>query len=197
MAIEEPSYQVLRSADGYELRRYAGYCVAETEVSAPQADVGNAGFRILAKYIFGGNATKASIAMTAPVIQAPSEKIAMTAPVIQQKVIQQGGSAPDRYIVAFTMPAKYTLANLPIPDDKRVRLRAVDDRVVAVRTYRGGWSLSRYGSELKLLRDAMARDGVSPLGEPQWARYNSPFSLPFMRRNEIWLQIDPRHHALN
>jgi hypothetical protein len=185
MAIEEPAYEVIATADGYELRRYPGYCVAETEVTASQEDAGNAGFRILAKYIFGANQAQQSIAMTAPVLQAPAEKIAMTAPVIQQP-----SDVAGRYLVQFTMPAKYTLKTLPTPDDARVRLRAVPDTVVAVRRYGGGWSLKRYAQELEALRAAVARDGLVVHGEPRWARYNSPFSLPLWRRNEIWLTVE-------
>jgi hypothetical protein len=96
--------------------------------------------------------------------------------------------------VQFTMPSKYTLATLPKPNDARVRLREVPDRVVAVRAYSGGWSLKRYEKELVALRAAMQRDGLAAVGEPQWARYNSPFSLPFMRRNEIWIEVAP-HEA--
>ena len=59
-----------------------------------------------------------------------------------------------------------------------------------MRVYRGGWSLASYEKELTGLREAMTRDGLAAIGEPQWARYNSPFSLPFMRRNEVWLQVD-------
>ena len=187
MAIEEPGYDVIGTAAGYELRRYPGYCVAETEVTGSQADVGNAAFRILAKYIFGGNVTQQSIAMTAPVIQAQSETIAMTAPVIQQP-----GETAGSYVVQFTMPSKYTLDTLPKPNDARVRLREVRDRVIAARAYKGGWSLKRYDEELAALRTAIERDGLVAVGEPQWARYNSPFSLPFMRRNEIWLAIRPQ-----
>lgn len=187
MAIEEPSHEVIRKADGYELRRYPGYCVAETEVTDSQAGAGNAGFRILAKYIFGGNESQRSIAMTAPVIQAQSERIAMTAPVMQQP-----SETPGNYIVQFTMPSKYTLATLPKPNDARVRLREVRNRVVAVRAYGGGWSLTRYERELVTLREAIRRDELIEVGEPQWARYNSPFSLPFMRRNEIWIEVAQR-----
>jgi hypothetical protein len=187
MAIEEPGFERVGTREGYELRRYPGYSVAETEVTGSQADVGNAAFRILAKYIFGGNVTQQSIAMTAPVIQAQSEKIAMTAPVIQQP-----GDTPGSYVVQFTMPSKYTLDTLPKPNDARVRLREVPDRVVAARTYKGGWSLKRYEEELAVLRAAMQRDGLVAVSEPQWARYNSPFSLPFTRRNEIWLEIRPQ-----
>ncbi len=185
MAIEEPGYEVVREADGYELRRYAGYCVAETEVAGSQADAGNAGFRILAKYIFGANQSRQSIAMTAPVLQAPSETIAMTAPVTQQP-----SATPGSYIVQFTMPSKYTLQTLPKPNAAEVRLRQLPERLVAVRAYKGGWSLARYDEELAALREALQRDGLVAIGVPQWARYNSPFSLPFMRRNEIWLEID-------
>ena len=185
MAIEEPGYEVVRKADGYELRRYAGYCVAETEVAGSQSDAGNAGFRILAKYIFGANQSQQSIAMTAPVVQAPSETIEMTAPVTQQP-----GATPGTYIVQFAMPSKYSLQTLPKPNDAQVRLRQLPDRLVAVRAYRGGWSLARYDTELAALREAMQRDGLIAISAPQWARYNSPFSLPFMRRNEIWLEID-------
>ncbi len=185
MAIEEPGYEVVRKADGYELRRYAGYCVAETEVAGSQSDAGNAGFRILAKYIFGANQSQQSIAMTAPVVQAQSETIEMTAPVTQQP-----GATPGTYIVQFAMPSKYSLQTLPKPNDGQVRLRQLPDRLVAVRAYGGGWSLARYDTELAALREAMQRDGLIAISAPQWARYNSPFSLPFMRRNEIWLEID-------
>jgi hypothetical protein len=184
MAIEEPSFEPVRKADGYDVRRYPGYCVAEVEVPGPPGQAGNAGFRILAKYIFGGNRTEQSIAMTAPVVQAPSQQIAMTAPVLQQP-----GEAADRYVVQFTMPARYTLATLPQPNDSRVRLREVTNRLVAVRRYGGGWSIARYEQELYALRRALERDGLVVVGEPQWARYNSPFSLPFVRRNEIWIEI--------
>jgi hypothetical protein len=92
--------------------------------------------------------------------------------------------------VQFTMPSKYTLQTLPKPNAAEVRLRELPERLVAVRAYGGGWSLARYDEELAALRAALQRDGRVTTGAPQWARYNSPFSLPFMRRNEIWLEID-------
>ena len=103
---------------------------------------------------------------------------------------QQPGATPGNYIVQFTMPSKYTLQTLPKPNDAQVRLRQLPDRLVAVRAYGGGWSLARYDTELAALREAMQRDGLVAISTPQWARYNSPISLPFMRRNEIWLEID-------
>ena len=55
MAIDEPSYTVVRSAEAFEVRRYEPYLVAETIVSTTAGEAGNQGFRILAGYIFGGN----------------------------------------------------------------------------------------------------------------------------------------------
>jgi len=81
-AIEEPKYSVVREYDGFEVREYAPYIVAEVVVPGPAEEAGNQGFRILAGYIFGGNKGERKIAMTAPVAQAPAPvRIEMTAPV--------------------------------------------------------------------------------------------------------------------
>ena len=84
MAVEEPGFETVVSDGAFEVRDYPSLIVAEVTVSGEQREAANAGFRLLAAYIFGGNTTKASIAMTAPVAQEPAgEKIAMTAPVTQ------------------------------------------------------------------------------------------------------------------
>ncbi|HSN71119.1 MAG TPA: heme-binding protein, partial [Steroidobacteraceae bacterium] len=134
--------------------------------------------------------TRESIAMTAPVTQARAEKIAMTAP-----VTQQAAGSDETWTVSFVMPAQYTLDTLPIPDDARVQLAEVPARVVAVRRYSGTWSQRRYQRELGELREALKRDGVVIIGEPIFARYNSPFSLPPLRRNEIWIEVAPAPSA--
>lgn len=186
MAIEEPDYEIERSTADYELRRYPPLLVATTTVTASAAEAGNRAFPILAKYIFGDNRARASIEMTAPVTQTHAEKIAMTAPVTQQR-----GNAQDAHVVSFVMPARYTLDTLPVPNDARVSVEEMPARLVAARRYRGTWSQSRYESELARLRAALERDGIRTVGEPVFARYNSPFSLPPLRRNEVWIEVEP------
>lgn len=182
MAIEEPKYTVETQSKVYEVRKYQSTLVAETWVDAKFDDAGNKAFRILADYIFGNNTTKTEISMTAPVAQSRSEKIAMTAPVSQIK-------GEKGYLVQFTMPSQFPQDSLPKPNDSRVVIRELPERRVAVLKYSGSWSESRYQQKLADLKAALVADQLQAIGEPIFARFNSPFQLWFLRRNEIWIEI--------
>jgi len=88
------------------------------------------------------------------------------------------------------MPEKYTLETLPKPDDQKVQLRQLPARKVAVYTYSGSWSESRYTEKLLSFKLELKNDKINTIGEPTLARYNSPFQLWFLRRNEIWLEVE-------
>lgn len=183
-AIEEPRHEVVQQFEGFEVRAYAPYLVAEVTVPGPAGEAGNQGFRILAAYIFGGNKGERKIEMTAPVTQvAAPARIDMTAPVSQQATT--GG-----YVVQFTMPGRYTLSTLPEPLDPQVRLREVPAARYAVLRYSGTWSDANYQKHLLQLQRAVAAAGLSTTGEPVYSRYDAPYVPWFMRRNEIWLRID-------
>ena len=197
MAISEPDYSVVSKTSDYEIRLYSPTIIAQTFVDEDFEDAGNKAFRILADYIFGNNKAKTKIAMTAPVAQQPipaqqplaaqpsvSEKIAMTAPVSQIK--NSGG-----YLVQFTMPAEYKMDTLPEPVDPRVQIVQVPARKMAVYSYSGSWSETRYKDKLKDFNQALLKDNLKTLGEPIFARFNSPFQIWFLRRNEIWLELAP------
>ncbi len=190
MAYEEPDYEVVQSYEDFELRRYAPYLVAETTVEDDFGAAGSTAFRILADYIFGNNRRREKMAMTAPVDMQPAEgeKIAMTAPVTQ--VEAGGGEATgERYVFRFVMPSEYTLETLPEPVDERVTLRELPARWVAARRYSGTWSESYYREQETALLEALAAAGFSTRGTPIFARYNSPFSLWFLRRNEVLIEV--------
>jgi len=187
VAYEEPSYDVVRKYEVFEVRRYAAQLVAETEVTGSRETAGNAGFRVLAGYIFGKNRGERKIAMTAPVTQAEGRKIAMTAPVTQAGRGGEGGEA--RWVVQFMMPSEFTMESLPEPLDPSVRFREVPARRVAALRYSGTWSEERYLGHLARLREAMAREGLEAAGEPVWARYDPPWKPWFLRRNEILIEI--------
>lgn len=183
MAVDEPDYQVLSETEAFELRRYASYVVAEVAVKGNFKRAGNQAFRPLFRFISGENDARQEIAMTAPVTQSKGQKIPMTAPVTQE-------ASGDAYRVGFIMPADMTLAATPVPRDPRVSVRAVPERVVAVRRYGGTWSEGRYAREEQALIDAVEAAGLKVLGEPVWARYNGPMTPWFMRRNEIMIEVD-------
>jgi len=195
MAIEEPDYTVVHTYPDFELRRYPPYLVAETEVSGKFADVGNQAFRILAGYIFGDNQGKKKIEMTAPVTQRPAkgEIIEMTAPVTQRPA--SAADAGDSYEFSFVMPARFTLDTLPEPTNPRVHLRRQPERLMAALRYSGRWTESNYRKHERRLLEAVREAGLTPIGEPVYARYNSPFSLWFMRRNEVMVEVSPPKNA--
>jgi len=187
MAIETLSYKVVERFDGIEVRQYDGYVVAETEVAGDRSTVASEGFRRLAGYIFGGNRGQRKIAMTAPVLQSEGQKIAMTAPVLQRAVTEASEAGP--WLIQFTMPAAFSLDQLPEPLDPRVRLRVEPPRRMAALRYSGTWSKRRFEQKLRQLTDAMARHGLTAVGAPTWARYNPPITPWFLRRNEILLPL--------
>ncbi len=183
MAIEEPKFSVESKTEHYEIRKYETVLVAETKVESEFESAGSQAFRILADYIFGNNKSKTKISMTAPVSQqAVSEKIAMTAPVSQIK-------SGTGYLVQFTMPNKFTKETLPESNDARVNIREIPVRRVAAFEYSGSWSEERYNEKLKLFLENLKQDGVVTTGNPELARYNSPWSLWFLRRNEILIEV--------
>lgn len=181
-AVERARYTVVAAAEPFEVRDYPPMIVAEVETTGARRQAINDGFRLLAGYIFGGNTTNTKVAMTAPVTQAPGEKLAMTAPVTQQP-------AGERWRVRFVMPAGYTLDTLPVPDDPAVALKAVPAERVAVVRFAGLATASELERRLAELRAFMREQNLAPLGAPVYAFYNPPWTLPFLRRNEIMIAV--------
>lgn len=183
MATEEAPYTLLKSDDIFELRDYPPQILAEIIVDGDLKGAGNKAFRPLFRYISGDNKSRKKITMTAPVSQEQEgEKIAMTAPVSQQSI--QG-----KWAVSFMMPASLTMETLPVPDDPKIKLRQVPGRRVAAVRYSGSWSEEKYLLNKDKLEKWIKDNRYTVTGEPIWARYNPPFTLWFMRRNEILIPV--------
>lgn len=177
-------YSVIKKEGNFEIRQYQPCIVAETIVESDFDNAGNIAFRRLFNYISGQNRKKESIAMTAPVNQkVVSEKIPMTTPVNQQK-------SADKFIVSFVMPSKYTLETLPQPLDSNIVLKQVPAKKIAAIRYSGTWSQKKYNEHKAELEQFIKQNGLKATGTDIFARYDPPFQLWFLRRNEVWIPVE-------
>ena len=167
-AIETPQYAVLDSlSESVEVRQYSEFTLARVNAIDLGSDSDNRFFRTLADYIFGQNARGEKIAMTAPVAQTMEE-----------------GKAKD---MAFFLPKD--LAAPPRPGNSRVKL-VRGEMTVAVIRYRGSWAIRKFEKAKRELKEVLRNQGYWKIvGKPIWARYNSPFSIPALRRNEVFIPV--------
>lgn len=182
---EEPPFTVARRVGSVEVREYGPRLAAETSIEADEEPARNEGFRRLARYIFGGNTTREKIAMTAPVAQQQGQKIAMTAPVAAQR-----GASGD-WVIRFFMPAAQRMQTLPTPNDDRVKLVSVPAETVAVLRFSGIASPDAVAGRTSELLATLRGAGIETTGEPVTWFYDPPWTLPFRRRNEVAVGINP------
>ena len=170
MAIEEPAFKSILHEGAFEVRDYASLVVAEVTVSGDQKEAASRGFRLLAGYIFGGNKRRQSIAMTAPVTE-----------------IQNAGE----WVVRFTMPSAYSLDTLPEPNDPKVQLRLLLPARYAVLQFSGLARKDDVADKTAELEKLVASHQLRPIGPASLSQYNPPWTLWFMRRNEVMIPVAP------
>lgn len=180
--VEHPKYTLIERSGNIEVRDYAPMIVAETEVMGERREAITKGFRLIADYIFGNNIASEKVPMSAPVTQQGSEKIAMTAP-----VTQQGNGKSWR--VRFIMPSKYKMEALPKPNNPAVALKEIPDKRFAVIQFSGMGRRESLERHTKQLNDFLSAKDLTPLSAPTYAFYNPPWTLPFLRRNEVLVEI--------
>ena len=186
--LEEPKYEMIGEYDDIEYREYADYIVVETLVEGDHSrdEASNIGFRRLFRYITGENDGGTEISMTAPVQVAEPQgaEIAMTAPV-QSVNTEQG------WTISFVVPGKYTWDTVPQPTNPDVYLRqASPGKITAVIRFSGRWTEKNALKARNNLYEKLEEVNVSPVSKPIIAAYNSPFSIPWFRRNEILVEVD-------
>ena len=165
MAYEEPSYELIKATDIYEIRQYEDRLAVQTKQTSGQ----NGAFRRLFKYISGSNESASKIAMTVPVIQS---------------------SDIDSSAMIFFLPKSFTEQSAPAPDADNVKLITVKGGFYAVVKYSGLSTNQNYNKHAALLKEALGHDDIVIKGDPMMATYNGPFTLPFMRRNEAMYRVE-------
>jgi len=168
---EQLKYEVVKRLDGFEVRKYAGYALAQVQIRGDFLTAGNSAFSTLLRYITGLNQSKQQMAMVAPVFQTSVE--------------------PDHHLVSFTLPASVSGSNAPVPIDEMVKVVDVEPHVAVASRFSGLWNYDRFLTASENLEDAVesaiSNGDISGriVGEPFFARYNSPFTPFFLRRNEV------------
>ena len=165
MAYEEPSYELIKTTDVYEIRQYEDRLAVQTRQTSGQ----NGAFRRLFNYISGSNESESKIAMTVPVIQS---------------------SDIDSFAMIFFLPKSFTEQSAPTPDADNVELITVKGGFYAVVKYSGRSTNQNYNKHAALLKEALGHDDIIIKGDPMMATYNGPFTLPFMRRNEAMYRVE-------
>jgi DNA gyrase inhibitor GyrI len=165
---EQAPYRVVESHGNIELRDYPPMIIAETEVTGDRKQAVQSGFRAIAGYIFGGNQS--------------AEKIAMTAPVLQ-------GVTGDHWKVRFVMPSGKSMTNLPKPDNPRVNLLELPAGRFAVIRFSGTVGDESLKKNADQLLEFMRSRQFNSIGMPVYAFYNPPWTLPFLRRNEVMMEV--------
>ena len=166
--VETPNYEILKSQGNIEIRRYNPMLVAEVQMSGNRKDAIVNGFRILVNYIFGNNVSSKAIAMTAPV---------------------QQQSIGDNWKISFVMPSQYTMETLPKPLSDSVTLKVITAKNFVVITFSGTNLDENLQEHENILLEHIKSTDFLVVGSPKYAFYNPPWTPPFMRRNEIMIEI--------
>jgi len=193
--VEQAKYDVVfkEPNDEYEVRKY------HPAVAAQVSDMkDNDGFGILARYIgvFGkpensavASSAPEAVAMTAPVVdKIEPQPIAMTAPVV---------SASTTNAMQFILPAKFTMDNAPVPKNSAVKLVKLPERTYVVQQYTWNTDLKDAKEKVDALVKTIEKSNEEneetriELDKTDWElyRYNPPFTLPFLRTNEIAIRV--------
>jgi hypothetical protein len=171
-----PSYLVILREDSMEIRKYSSMIMAKTTIRGSFKDAQGEGFRILAGYIFGKNKT--------------NQKISMTSPVLTLSV------GENRWTMFFSMPSHFTVNTLPIPTDERIQIEKTTERFFAAVRYSGLWDEARNEEETKKLKDWLRRyPEYEHISNPIFAAYNPPWTVPFLRRNEMLIELRIKNYV--
>jgi hypothetical protein len=187
--LESPEYQVVATHEEFEVREYRPRIVAETVVMTSSFEEARIeGFRRLAAYIYGDNIPSERFWMTMPLTVDRSrggdrgERLPMTTPV----TVAQSRSG---YVVRFQMPRRHGLGELPTPLDNAVQVRKIGGERVAVQSFRDSFDSARVHEHQHNLLEVVREYGIAVAGEPIFASYDSPATVPLLRRTEIWVPV--------
>lgn len=162
-------YRVVDSFSGIEIREYEPHSLVSMETGGDFNQAGYNAFGYLAGYISGRNRENQNIAMTAPVIQKPSA---------------------NGFKVSFVMPSNMTPEAVPAPSSGMLKVEHEGKQIVAAIRFSGMANQALFEAKGKKLLELIQSKNLKPKGKVFYARYNGPWTPPFLRRNEALVEIE-------
>ncbi len=181
-------YSVLEKDGTIEIRRYDSMVLATTHMPGGMDKGDNQAFQRLFDYISGSNVNVDKIAMTAPVLMQEKQggkEIEMTAPVFMNE-------STNRETMSFVLPANYTFESAPKPIDPTVRLEKIENFTVAAITFSGSLGSSNIQNNKDKLEKWINSSAYKQVAQYQVAGYNPPWTIPFLRRNEVLIPVEKK-----
>lgn len=185
-SVEEPKYQVVLAAEQFELRRYEPQVLVQTVVDGDYEEAQDEAFRRLFRYISGRNDKALEISMTAPV------EVSESVDSLPEQLPFENEKTESGWKMSFVLPDQFTVATTPKPTDERVVLQQREARTVAVLRYSGRWSYESQKAHAAKLSEWLTGQGLKPVSPMRAAAYDPPWTLPFLRRNEVLVDVQPR-----
>ena len=178
---DEPAFETIASEPPFEIRDYGEMLLAEVETETSFDDASNEAFRVLFKYISGANLADTKIEMTAPVFMDSSELTSSTR-ILTTK-------AQNAWKMAFVLPDEYRFKDVPEPEDSRVKIKRVRSSKVATIRFSGSWDLEKLQRKTEDLQNWISKIGYESVSEPRAAGFDPPWTIPFLKRNEIHIDV--------
>ena len=185
---ESPKYDVIHEDGELEIRRYPALLRAKTFVAGDYETSSEIGYKRLASFIAGHNSGELRVypVDAAPRSSSCGEHIAMTTPVLQ-------APAESGWSTAFILPRKYSFSTAPKPWDAEIELEQVPPQTMAILRYSGSVDADRIQRKFREVRGWVQSIGWRSISEPLAAQYDPPFTIPFLKRNEVLVRAEPLH----
>lgn len=181
LEVAEPPYAVLRRDGDIEVRRYGGYALAQVSLKGPFRRATQRAFAPLYRYITGENESRASIDMTAPVLVQPEGPTGRSPSLAGEEV--------SGWSMAFILPEPYTIEDAPAPGSSAVAIRYVGEHRAASIRFSGRFTDRRGEAQRRRLAEWLEANGLEHRGDWKLAGYDAPWTLPWLRRNEVLVTL--------
>ena len=165
-------YELIDIHNTVEIRKYKKLIYAS--YTPDNKEDRNNSFQTVANFIFGNNSS--------------GEKISMTSPVIIK--------THNNYEMGFIMPEEYNMKNIPIPNNKKIKIYEEPSSIKATISYSGYSNKKVEEKKIRELKNELEKQKIKFENDFEILVYNSPYKI-FNRKNEISVSVKINEKEMN